>query len=107
MFKAKRAAQAKKRRKRAKNHLEVLQKLASAPGATSSIQRKYRVALEQHSKLLKTDRERAESWRKKLSSEIENELPSALAKAKQLKKAKKAHYEKTKKEDRVSNLKAK
>ena len=61
MFKAKRVAQAKKRRKRAKNHLEVLQKLASAPGAPSSIQRKYRVALEQHSKLLKSNRERGES----------------------------------------------
>ena len=63
MFKAKKAAQAKKRHKRAKNHLEVLQKLASAPGATSSIQRKYHAALEQHSKLLKSIRERAESWR--------------------------------------------
>ena len=65
MFKAKRAAQAKKRRRRVKNHLEALQKLASAPGATSSIQTKYRVAQEQHSKLLKTSRERAESWTKK------------------------------------------
>ena len=34
-------------------------------------------------------------------------MPSALDKAKRLKKAKKAHYEKTKKEDRVSNLNAK
>ena len=66
MFKAKRAAQAKKRRRRVKNHLEALQKLASAPGATSSIQTKYRVAQEQHSKLLKSSRERAESWRKNL-----------------------------------------
>ena len=107
MFKARRAAQAKKRRRRVKNHLEALQKLASAPGATSSIQTKYRVAQEQHSKLLKSSRERAESWRKKLASDIENKLPSALAKANQLKKAKKAHYEKTKKEHRVSKLKAK
>ena len=61
MFKARRAAQAKKRRRRVKNHLEALQKLASAPGAPSSIQREYRVALEQHSKLLRSNREHAES----------------------------------------------
>ena len=61
LYKTKKAALARRRREREKKHLEVLRQLASAPTATSSVQREYHAASERRSKLLKCSRETAAS----------------------------------------------
>ena len=86
--------------------LEVLQQQSSAPGATSSLQSEYHLALERHNKLLKANRERASTWKKKLAIDVEKKVPDALDKAKRYKDAKKASYLKRKKEGRLRNQKA-
>ena len=50
LYKTKKAALARRRREREKKHLEVLRQLASAPTATSSVQREYHAASERRSR---------------------------------------------------------
>ena len=106
LYKCKRAAQARSRRRRKSKQIDVLKKLASAPDAAKSLQREYDVALEEHTKMLKSNRERSLSWRKKLAVDIEKGVVNALVKARGHKKAKKAYYLKIKKKGQVSALKA-
>ena len=106
IYKSNRACQARRRRKRQSKKVEVLEKLASAPGAARSLRGQYHIALEQRTKTLESSRKRSASWRKKLAMDIENGLPNALVKARRYKKAKEVHYLKRKKEGQVSTLKA-
>ena len=80
-YKACRAAQARRRRKRKTKHIEGLQQQSMATVATSSLKREHDVALKRHNKLLKTNRERVSTWRKKLACDVEKKVPNALAKA--------------------------
>ena len=105
-YKAGRAAQARRRRKRKIKHLAGLQQQSSATGATSSLQTEYDVALKRHNKLLKTNRERISTWTKKLAIDVEKKVPNALAKATRLKEATKASYLKRKKEGSLRSQKA-
>ena len=106
LYKATRAAQARRRRARKSKELKVLQQRASAPGASSSLQREYHVALERHNKLLHAGRERVASWRKNLATNIEKGVPAALAQGKRNKEAKKVSDLRRKKNGRLRILKA-
>ena len=105
-YKASRAAQARRRRKRKTKHIEGLQQQSIATVATSSLQREHDVALKRHNKLLKTNRERVSTWRKKLACDVEKKVPNALAKATRVKETAKASYLKRKKEGSLRSQKA-
>ena len=106
LYKTGRAAQARRRRKRKTKHIEGLQQQSIATVATSSLQREHDVALKRHNKLLKTNRERVSTWRKKLACDVEKKVPNALAKATRVKETAKASYLKRKKEGSLRSQKA-
>ena len=62
--KAKVAAEARRRRSKMKEHLEILRKQASLPLATISIKNEYNITVKKRRKLLKYDRDRAAVRRK-------------------------------------------
>ena len=106
LYKAKKAVQARKRRARQRNHFDVLRQLAGAPNATSSEQIEYQLAVERRTKYLKRARETSESQRKKLKTDIEKGVASALVKARRHKEAKKTSDLRRRNEGRISTLKA-
>ena len=66
----------------------------------------YDVALKRQNKLLKTNRERVSTWRKKLACDVEKKVPEALGKITLVKEATKASYLKRKKEGSLRSQKA-
>ena len=95
--KSKRAAQARRRRARVKNCLQILSQKASVPGATSSIVNEYNAAAEKRANLLAYDKDRAAIQRKHLKNDIAEGKTNSIDKAKMLKRARKLSYLKQKK----------
>ena len=102
-----RAAQARRRRAKLKEHLQILGQQACAPGATNSMVNEYNAALEKRTNLLQYDKDRAAIRRKYLKKGIADGKTSALKKLKRIKEAKRTSYLKKKKNGQAKAYKAK